>query len=88
MSRCGPAGSFLISSDLCFVFSCAQLMPKLLRRLQRASAVFFRNSSRSVEHLQDRVMLQKFPTIREDKYLPCDIMDFNRGSCDRNLRFE
>jgi hypothetical protein len=55
-----PLGSFLISSDLRFqlrnpIFGRAQLMREALRRLQRVSAVFFRNTGRSVEHLQDRL---------------------------------
>ena len=56
----GALGPVLISSDLCFqlrnpIFGRPQLMRKLLRRLQRVSAVFFRNASRSVQHLQDRL---------------------------------
>ena len=53
-------GSFLISIDLRFqlrnpIFRRAQLMRELLRRLHDVSAVFFRNTSRSVEQLQDRL---------------------------------
>ena len=47
-----PLGSFLISGDLRFqlrnpIFGRAQLMREALRRLQRVSAVFFRNTGRS-----------------------------------------
>ena len=53
-------GPFLVGGDFRFqlrqpIFSRAKLMRKLLRRLQRVSAVFFRNADRSVEHLQDRL---------------------------------
>jgi hypothetical protein len=54
----GTLGSFLISGNLRFqlrnpIFGCAQLVRKPLRRLQRVSAVFFRNAGRFVQQLQD-----------------------------------
>jgi hypothetical protein len=56
----GPLCSFLISGDLCLqlpdsIFGGMQLIRQLLSRLQCVSAVFFRNTRRSVEHLQDRL---------------------------------
>jgi hypothetical protein len=56
----GALDPLLISGDLCFqlrdpIFGCPQLVRQILRRLKRVSAVLFRNASRSVEHLQDRL---------------------------------
>jgi hypothetical protein len=56
----GPIGSFLASGKLCFqlcdpIFGRVQLMRKLLRHVERMSAVFFGNASRSMEQLQDRL---------------------------------
>jgi hypothetical protein len=56
----GPIGSFLTGSEFCFqvrdpIFGRVQLMRKLLRHVERMSAVFFRNASSSVEQLQDRL---------------------------------
>ena len=55
-----PLGALLMSGDLRFqlrnpIFSRAQLMREPLRRFQCVSAVFFGNTGRSVEHLQDRL---------------------------------
>jgi hypothetical protein len=56
----GPVGSFLTSGKLCFqlrdpIFGRVQLMRKLLRHVERTSAVFFGNASRSVEQLKNRL---------------------------------
>jgi hypothetical protein len=56
----GALCSFLISGDLCLqlpdsIFGGMQLIRQLLSRLQCVSAVFFRNTGRSVQHLQDRL---------------------------------
>jgi hypothetical protein len=54
----GSVGSFLVNCELRLehrdpIFGGAQLMRKLLRSIQRVSAVFFRNAGRSVEQLQN-----------------------------------
>jgi hypothetical protein len=56
----GTLGSFLVGGDFRFqlrypIFSRAKLMRKLLRGLQHVSTVFFRNTGRSLQHLQDRL---------------------------------
>jgi hypothetical protein len=56
----GPISSFLISSEFFFqvrdpIFGGAQLMRKLLRHIQRVSAVFLGDTSRLFDQLQNRM---------------------------------
>jgi hypothetical protein len=82
----GTLGSFLIGSDFRFqlrypIFSRAKLMRKLLRRLDRVSAVFFRDTCRSVEHLQDRLacFVELIGAIRRGPFSPRKRNHFRLG---------